>query len=84
MFSFAKERPAYLFMTRKTLVSLQKHSDELEEKGVLVTSESVDIIPIHVSPSFLVRTSHRFDRMVTAFSRLVTNMYCIVLSLQSA
>ena len=56
-------------MTRKTLVSLQKHSDELEEKDVLVTPEFVDIIPIHVSPSFLVRTSHRFGRMVTAFSR---------------
>ena len=58
-------------------MSLQKHSDELEENDVLVIPEFVYIIPIHVSPSFLV---HRFDRMVTAFSCLITNMYCIVLS----
>lgn len=62
------------FYDQKNLVLLQQHSDELEENGVLVTPESVNMIPIHVSPSFLVRKSNGKNRYVTAFNSLAK--YC--------
>ena len=61
-------------MTKRTWFFLQQHSDDLEEKGVLVTPESVNMIPIHVLPSFLVRKSDVSNRFVTAFNSLAK--YC--------
>ncbi|MCP4493505.1 MAG: hypothetical protein GY820_40300 [Gammaproteobacteria bacterium] len=62
------------FYDRKNLVLLQEHSDDLEDKGVLVTPESVGITPIHVSPSFMVRKANGKGRFVTAFNGLAK--YC--------
>ena len=41
------------------VVLLQEHADLLESKGVLVTPESLDMVAIHVSPSFLVNKSNK-------------------------
>ena len=62
------------FYDQSNLVKLQSHSDALEDKGVLVTPESVGVAPIHVSPSFLVRKANGDNRMVTAFNSL--SKYC--------
>ena len=62
------------FYDQKNLVLLQQHSDELEEKGVLITPESINAIVAHVSPSFLVRKSNGKNRFVTAFNSLAK--YC--------
>ena len=62
------------FYDQKNLVLLQQHSDELETKGVLITPESIGAVPIHVSPSFLVRKANGKNRMVTAFNSL--SKYC--------
>ena len=58
------------FYNQSNLQLLQSKADELEEKGVLVTPESVGLVPEHVSPSFLVKKSNGDWRFVTAFNNL--------------
>ena len=43
------------FYNQKNLQLLQQKADELEDKGVLVPPESVGLVPLHVSPSFLLQ-----------------------------
>ena len=62
------------FYDQKNLVLLQQHADALEDKGVLVTPESVGMSVIHVSPSFLVNKPNGKKRFVTAFNSLAK--YC--------
>ena len=62
------------FYDQKNLVLLQQHADALEEKGVLVTPESVGVSPVHTSPSFLVNKPNGKKRFVTAFNSLAK--YC--------
>ena len=49
---------------------LQKESDDLENLGVLVRPEDVNIVPLHISPSFLVGKSDGTKRYVTAFNNV--------------
>ena len=62
------------FYDQKNLVLLQEHADLLEDKGVLVTPESLGMVAIHVSPSFLVNKPNGDKRFVTAFNSLAK--YC--------
>ena len=62
------------FYDQNNLVLLQQHADALEDKGVLVTPESVGMSVIHVSPSFLVNKPNGKKRFVTAFNSLAK--YC--------
>ena len=56
------------FYNQANLHLLQSKADELEQKGVLVTPESVGLVPEHVSPSFLVKKPNGDWRFVTAFN----------------
>ena len=58
------------FYNQKNLVLLQEEADKLERKGVLVPPESIGVVPIHISPSFLVKKSNGEWRFVTAFNDL--------------
>ena len=58
------------FYNQKNLVLLQEKADELEKKGVLVPPEAIGVVPLHVSPSFLVKKSNGDWRFVTAFNDL--------------
>ena len=58
------------FYNQKNLVLLQEKADELERKGVLVPPETIGVVPLHVSPSFLVKKSNGDWRFVTAFNDL--------------
>ena len=58
------------FYNQKNLVLLQEKADDLERKGVLVPPESIGVVPVHVSPSFLVKKSNGDWRFVTAFNDL--------------
>ena len=56
------------FYNQANLQLLQSKADDLEDKGVLVTPESVNMTPIHISPSFLVKKANGDWRYVTAFN----------------
>ena len=56
------------FYNQSNLQLLQSKADELENKGVLVTPESVGLVPQHVSPSFLIKKPNGDWRFVTAFN----------------
>ena len=58
------------FYNQKNLVLLQEKADDLEQKGVLIPPESIGVVPLHVSPSFLVKKSDGSWRFVTAFNDL--------------
>ena len=58
------------FYSQNNLQLLQQKADDLEDKGVLVTPESVGLVPQHVSPSFLVKKPNGEWRFVTAFNDL--------------
>ena len=58
------------FYNQRNLQLLQEKADELEMKGVLVTPESVDLVPKHESSSFLVKKPNGDWRFVTAFNDL--------------
>ena len=57
-----------------SLHELQEKFDELEGDGVFARPEDVDVIPEHVSPSFLVKKSSSGYRLVTAFNSI--GEYC--------
>ena len=59
---------------KKNLDLLQTKFDELEQQGVFVRPEDVNIAVEHVSPSFLVKKSSGGHRLVTAFTSL--GQYC--------
>ena len=56
------------FYNQSNLELLQAKADELEDRGVLVTPESVNLTPIHVSPSFLIKKPNGDFRFITAFN----------------
>ena len=58
------------FYNHSNLVLLQEKADELGELGVLVPPESIGVVPLHVSPSFLVKKPSGDSRFVTAFNDL--------------
>ena len=60
------------FYNQKNLVLLQQKADELEEKGVLLPPEAIGVVPLHVSPSFLVKKPNGDSRFVTAFNDLAS------------
>lgn len=55
---------------RENLEMLQDKMDELEENGVLVKPEDIDVKVEHVSPSFLVKKPSGGHRLVTAFNNI--------------
>ena len=61
------------FYKQANLQLLQNKADELEDKGVLVTPESVNLTPIHISPSFLVKKPNGDWRYVAAFNDILVS-----------
>lgn len=56
------------FYNHSNLMVLQEEADKLEDIGVLVPPESIGVVPLHISPSFLVMKANGDPRFVTAFN----------------